>query len=220
MSSIGFLGEVVVPTVCQLSIVYVLSVNSGTRCQRVLTTVTWLETLSLIFNSSLFLLRVIAIYDDSSRKVKAGFIFMWSTTFLAITGPFSARIDATSIGCNLNQVKPLGSPGFVAITIFDTLVFVAISAKVLKINSEWRFPGKSWIASFIHGDGLSHLSKVLLRSGQFYYLYVSLYHEVIVSSTDFVSARQLALMSSHLSRSSLPTRRFPLLSEQDPHSSA
>ncbi|KAK7695329.1 hypothetical protein QCA50_002520 [Cerrena zonata] len=84
--------------------------------------------------------------------------------------PGSARIDATSIGCNLNQVKPLGSPGFVAITIFDTLVFVAISAKVLKINSEWRFPGKSWIASFIHGDGLSHLSKVLLRSGQFYYL--------------------------------------------------
>lgn len=142
-------------------------------------TVIWFETLSLIFNSSLFLLRVIAVYGDSSRKLKAGFIFVWSTTFLAISGPLSVQTDVAFIDCDINKMKAPLPPGFEAVTIFDTLVFVAISVKVLKINSIWHFPGKSWVMSFICGDGLNHLSKVLLRSGQIYYLWVLFYHIVI-----------------------------------------
>lgn len=34
-------------------------------------------------------------------------------------------------------------------------------------QSELACPGKSWAVSFIRGDGLSHLSKLLLRSGQY-----------------------------------------------------
>lgn len=133
---------------------------------------TWLETISLITNASLFLLRVLAVYADSSRKVKTGFIFAWATTFLSLTGPFSAQINFAALGCNIGQVKPLSSPGFLSLAVFDTLVFVAISIKVLRMNSDWYTPGQSYAASFIRGADLTRVSRVLLRSGQLYYLYV------------------------------------------------
>ncbi|KAK7695327.1 hypothetical protein QCA50_002518 [Cerrena zonata] len=101
---------------------------------------------------------------------KAVFILLWSTTFVALTGPFSAKVNLGALGCNIGQVKPISSLGFVAITVFDTTVFVAISVKVLQINSDWRTPKRSWVVSFIHGHGLTQVSNVLLRSGQYYYL--------------------------------------------------
>jgi hypothetical protein len=53
----------------------------------------------------------------------------------------------------------------------DTLVFLAISYRMVSIamvKSTWR----AWIKSFFTGDGLLYLSKVLLQSGQVYYLSV------------------------------------------------
>lgn len=121
------------------------------------------------------------MFTDSSRMTKAVFILLWSTTFVALTGPFSAKVNLGALGCNIGQVKPISSLGFVAITVFDTTVFVAISVKVLQINSDWRTPKRSWVVSFIHGHGLTQVSNVLLRSGQYYYLYVVFYHPAILS---------------------------------------
>jgi hypothetical protein len=55
----------------------------------------------------------------------------------------------------------------------DTLVFLAISYRMTSfamVNSTWRARTKS----FFTGDGLYYLSKVLLQSGQVYYLSVFL----------------------------------------------
>jgi hypothetical protein len=51
---------------------------------------------------------------------------------------------------------------------YDTLVFLAISYRMVSlsmINSTWSARARS----FIRGDGLHHLSKALLQSGQVYY---------------------------------------------------
>lgn len=54
-------------------------------------------------------------------------------------------------------------------TVNDTLVFLAISYRILKHTTR----GDSWRArakSFLAGDGLPKLSKALLQGGQLYYL--------------------------------------------------
>lgn len=121
--------------------IFCISVNSGTGCRHTLTVVTWLEALSLVSNSTLFLLRVLAIYVGSSRRVKVCFTLVWSTTFLAISAAFSAETNSTAFGCNINQIKPLGALGWVATTVFDTLVFVAISDKMLQTSPNWHAQG-------------------------------------------------------------------------------
>jgi len=53
-------------------------------------------------------------------------------------------------------------------SVNDTLVFLAISCRMVSrsmVNSTWSARAKS----FIRGDGLQHLSKSLLQSGQAYY---------------------------------------------------
>ena len=103
--------------------------------------------------------------------MKLCFILIWTTTFLSITSTVSIKEDGF-VGCNVDHVNPIGSLGFIFGAIFDTMVFVAISVKVLKINTNLETPLKSWFSLFITAEGLSRVSKILLRSGQIYYLYV------------------------------------------------
>ena len=67
-------------------------------------------------------------------------------------------------------LKPFNIVGFVTTATFDTLVFIAISVKVLRINAALNNTGQSKIVYLIRGRGMSHISTVLLRSGQLYYL--------------------------------------------------
>jgi hypothetical protein len=53
--------------------------------------------------------------------------------------------------------------------VFDTLVFLAISYKMVSISMADN-NCSAHVRSFFRGDGLHKLSKSLLRSGQVYYL--------------------------------------------------
>jgi hypothetical protein len=64
----------------------------------------------------------------------------------------------------------------------DTLVYIAISyrlATISMVSSTWRARAKS----FFTGEGLHHLSKALLESGQVYYLSVA-YSVVLLKLAD------------------------------------
>jgi hypothetical protein len=59
--------------------------------------------------------------------------------------------------------------GFVANSIYDTLIYLAISWQL----ASFSMAGDGWkdrLRSFVSGDGLLGLSKALLQSGQIYYL--------------------------------------------------
>lgn len=149
----------------------ILLANSASNCQQVVNILTWFEALSVISNSFLFLLRLLAVHADGSKLMKLCFVIMWTTTFLSITSTISIKEDGF-IGCNVDHVNPIGSLGFIFSAMFDILVFVAISVKVLRINTNLESPQKSWLSLFITAEGLSQVSRILLRSGQIYYLYV------------------------------------------------
>ncbi|KIM88416.1 hypothetical protein PILCRDRAFT_814316 [Piloderma croceum F 1598] len=121
--------------------------------------------------SLLFLFRVKAVYNNS-KIITAFFGLLW----LAITGlntlillgkspdhiPYTKR-------CMGGLALPEYTTAPIIVTVVnDTLVLFAISYRMLSsamIRSTWRARTKS----FFTGDGLMHLSWVLLQSGQVYY---------------------------------------------------
>ena len=83
----------------------------------------------------------------------------------------------------------------------DTLIFFTISYRLVSISmvsGTWR----ARAMSFIRGDGLHHLSKALLQSGQVYYLSVivrSVYVDLLRSNPDVKCHHRSSdhLVSSH-----------------------
>lgn len=122
--------------------------------------------------SLLFLFRVTAIYLHS-RVAIAIFVTCW----LALLGSFVYNsLTLLSGSIHTSKTRPCNLVGrttdawaYIANGIFDTLVYLAISWRLASTsmigNSFW-----DRLRSFIRGDGLLGLSKVLLKSGQFYYL--------------------------------------------------
>ena len=89
----------------------------------------------------------------------------------ALTLPFAlhgAHIGPTKF-CIDGNVKSYGSSGMVASTVFDTVVFLAISWK-LSIDQMSGTIFRDKVKHFFGGRALPTLSKGLLQSGQLYYL--------------------------------------------------
>ncbi|KAK7692360.1 hypothetical protein QCA50_003985 [Cerrena zonata] len=92
---------------------------------------------------------------------------LWSTTFLSLSIPFSSSLTDVSI-CNISHVKPPEAMGFIAVEVFDTAVFIAVSVRV--VRSSIAASRQDRLATFVTGNQLGRVSKVLLQSGQLYYL--------------------------------------------------
>lgn len=124
----------------------------------------------------LFFFRVRAIFHDNKRIV-VFFLLVWLGTVAAsAVVPFT--ITASHIGptdlCVSTGIDALSSLGIIVLAVNDTLVFFAISWKLLS-SSAIDKPFKAKMKIFISGHGLPALSRSLLQSGQEYYLYVSRY---------------------------------------------
>ncbi|KAK7695333.1 hypothetical protein QCA50_002524 [Cerrena zonata] len=141
-----------------------ISANKVTHCRGMLNARAWFEALALISNSSLFLFRIHAVFADS-YKMKAVFTLLWSTTFLALFNPFSITINSTASGCTTGKVNPTVSAGFLAVAVFDTFVFLAVS-----FHLRDAFCQERTFSSFFSGECLSKAVQALLRTGQLYYL--------------------------------------------------
>ncbi|KAH7905460.1 hypothetical protein BJ138DRAFT_1105961 [Hygrophoropsis aurantiaca] len=120
--------------------------------------------------SALFFFRVCAVFDRS-KIVIACFAIMWLGVLgTALLVPFA--IQAQHIGNSqrcIASVKPWSGTPIVTNTIYATLVFLAIS---LKLMSMTMIDSPTWsdrARSFIRGDGLPQFSRLLFRSGQQYY---------------------------------------------------
>ena len=142
--------------------------------------------------SFLFFVRVRAIYNNS-KIVTTFFGVLWLSIaglglllIFGITGReyqivvlryhpcdniLVDRIPYTRRCAEGNSNFAFSAVPVILTAVFDTLVFLAISYKMVSIS----MAGNNWSAqvrSFFRGDGLHHLSKSLLRSGQAYYLWV------------------------------------------------
>lgn len=129
----------------------------------------------LCIHSLLFLFRVRAVFFDQ-RLVTAAFCVAWlavlDTSFLNILA-----LDDTPLGqtgyCLETTFKPYGFAGGLVTAIYDTFVFLAITMKLLVYN---KVDTTSSMKMFLTGKGMGTASRILLQSGQLYYLYVGFPH--------------------------------------------
>jgi hypothetical protein len=120
--------------------------------------------------SALFSIRLIAVYSHN-KCILAFFGICW----LFILGFFvleSARgisrcLDIVQ-STQCFTVHPVDAWGYIATACYDTLMYLFVSWKLASFSVVNRWQDR--LRSFFMGDGLGWLSRVLLQSGQMYYL--------------------------------------------------
>ena len=126
--------------------------------------------------STLFFVRLAAVYSRN-KCIMAFFGICW----LFVLGLFTFD-SARGLQSPLSfMVHPVDAWGYLATTCYDTLMYLFISWKLASSAMVDRWQDR--LRSFITGDGLGWLSRVLLHSGQTYYLLVSFRHSYMVAST-------------------------------------
>lgn len=139
-------------------------------CHALAKTIGWLGAFALPLNSLLFLLRARAVFLYS-RIAVFGFTLLWLATLSALSIPFS--VDGAQIGttnqCINSQVERLSSAGAVATSVFDTIVFLAISFRILQLSLRTNWKDRL-LSSFLSGEGLGWVSKTVLHTGQLYFM--------------------------------------------------
>ncbi|KAL6298479.1 hypothetical protein BKA93DRAFT_744034 [Sparassis latifolia] len=139
-------------------------------CQALLVSLGWCFTVGVPATSALFYFRVCAVYHNS-RFVMAIFGIIWlSILGTSFTVPFAVNgehIGMTTRCINIG-VKPFSSAAVITNTTNDTLVFLAISVRLVSFSMRGNTL-KDRLISFFGGGGLPKLSKMLLQDGQLYY---------------------------------------------------
>lgn len=146
------------------------SVAPADDCQALGKAIGWLAAAALPLNSLLFFFRVKAVFNHS-RAVVAFFAFMWIAVLAgSLSQPFG--IDSSHIGtsrnCIATVIQSYCSSGIVIATVNDTLSFIAISVQLLmySLADTWSARFKT----FFSGQGMTHMTRLLLQSGQQYYM--------------------------------------------------
>lgn len=148
-----------------------------THCDSLMRASLWAGALSLPASSLLFFLRIKGIYHDS-RAVLVTFFLLWLSTWSILLVPLIYKSvvaqgwdsvhNHSLIWCWVPDPSRLSSISFVAVTIFDTAVLVAITIRVTA-NSQAKHISDR-LNSIIFANDLGHVGRSLLRSGQLYYM--------------------------------------------------
>ena len=141
-------------------------------CHGLSQSLSWLYGIANPINALLFLLRIHGTFRGSWKVIWV-FNVLWLSTWTSIIFPVSLAVidDPSNLRkvCSSTTAGPILA-GLITLLIFDTSVFVAVSYKVLSINMAGTW--QDWYKVFWRGQTLGAVSKLLLRSGQIYYLYV------------------------------------------------
>ena len=141
-----------------------------------------LFSLGVYTTSLLFFFRVRAVFWGHHRAT-GFFLLLW----FAILGtcasvPFS--VESKRIGssgpCIITEMRPYCSSCMVTLTTYDTVIFFAISWRLLAFFAPDESLRKK-LKYFIGRRALPLISETLLRSGQKYYLYEFNFYRVLTS---------------------------------------
>ena len=138
-------------------------------CQVVSDVSGWFIAFALPLNTMLFLLRIIAIFRES-KLVIGIFTFIWLGTFSSFLAPFvftAGHIGSTS-QCLVEKVTSASSSWVIAITVYDTLVFAAITLRILFDHPVMGWKDRTRLC--FSGQEMGHIYRMLLQTGQMYYL--------------------------------------------------
>ena len=138
-------------------------------CRSIMYTVGWIGVAAGLSSSLLFLFRVNGVYYDS-LSARICFTCMWLITagcLLILPAPYMAAPSQPYSLCIIVSSKRFGIALVIPVAIFDWVVFLAISHRVIQLygpHTDWRGRFKMLVT----GAGTSAIPRTLLRTGQFY----------------------------------------------------
>ncbi|KAJ3551972.1 hypothetical protein NM688_g4405 [Phlebia brevispora] len=154
-----------------LALCTVFQIGYVDNCNHLLIVVGVIGAIAVPANSFLMYLRVRAVYNHS-MVIKTIFGICWLGVLGgSLTAPFSlkgAHIGTTK-RCIDSSIKAYGAAGLLAAAINDTLIFLAITYHLLTSH----LTTDAWsdrLRSFVRGEGLHRMPKLLLQTGQLYYM--------------------------------------------------
>jgi hypothetical protein len=126
--------------------------------------------LSISFTSLLFLFRIRAIYLNKTIIV-AVFCVLWlavpAANVTLVLGTGVSRLE-NSPYCKVDRIETWVAASLGSLMIFDTLVFIAVTWKLMNMSHFTYRDGASYLQKAL-GTYLPTFSKALLRDGQRYY---------------------------------------------------
>lgn len=126
-------------------------------------------------NSLLFLFRIQGVFYGECPIIVV-FTLLWlAVVGTSVLAPLS--FSGVSIGntpyCINTRLKDVGSAGIVMAAVDDTLVFIAITTKLVMNHSSGMMSRRQEWKLFFTGEGMGRITRVVLQTGQLYYLCVS-----------------------------------------------
>ncbi|KAH9841026.1 uncharacterized protein C8Q71DRAFT_692191, partial [Rhodofomes roseus] len=141
------------------------------HCNEFEKTVAGLMTIAVSTTSLLFFFRIRAVFHDS--KIVVGFYFILWLSVVGGTFPLPFGATGGSIGptsyCLDTGLKPYASASVIIPLIHDTLVFLAMSYRLL-CNTRREVTLRGRLGSLWSRDHLPRFSATLLKGSQHYYL--------------------------------------------------
>ncbi|TCD63187.1 hypothetical protein EIP91_005854 [Steccherinum ochraceum] len=133
----------------------------------------WAAGLSTPLTSLLFLIRIRAVFYRNPFIVAFFGVFWLAILGTSLIVPFSPGLKVVPIGdsgyCVNDRLSTLAILGVILAGAFDTLVFLAITVSLLRSHAFNGGP-RAWMKMFFTGQGMGSLTRVMLQSGQTYYL--------------------------------------------------
>ncbi|TCD60708.1 hypothetical protein EIP91_009645 [Steccherinum ochraceum] len=130
----------------------------------------WAAAFQTPSSSLLFFIRVRAVFRRNTPVVVFFGIFWLAILGTSILAPFqltSVPLGSTGF-CHNNRLGAIGILGVLLSGVYDTLVFLTITTTLLKRH--FLTTRESWVKAFFTGDGLGQVTRLMLQTGQTYYL--------------------------------------------------
>lgn len=144
------------------------------NCERTWKIVSYLTAITIPSTSLLFFFRLRAVYREN-RVVIAFFLLLWlcvlGASSMVIFGTSAENIGSTNY-CIDGSIKQYVSFGAATVIVHDTLIFFAISWRLMGISFGEKRSFIDVLKNMILGRSLPAFSRAFLKDGQVYYLYV------------------------------------------------
>jgi len=155
-----------------LSSSILLTVPLG-RCDLQAHIATMFYVVAVASTSFLFFIRVRAVYNkSSSMTVVFGLLWLGVSVGGAVTIPTAAaggNIGPTQY-CHLINMKQYALVTVALVLLNDTLVFLAVSFRMISNSQPCNVPWRNWVEGFFRGNDLLPFSHSFAQDGQLYYL--------------------------------------------------
>ncbi|KAJ7478652.1 hypothetical protein B0H11DRAFT_1280458 [Mycena galericulata] len=176
------------------SLVYVLGFTIfGTyplrSCELAYVSIKWFYPVGTSANAFLFYSRVRAIYGGD-RRITIVFGILWLAVLgTSLTVPIGGSgIEVTDPHeCINGPIKAYVGTSGVAVTLHDTLVFFAISYRLVSTfaGPEQKQTPRDWVKAFLRGTNLPAYAKAVFTDGQMYYM-ITVISNVVTTSMVYI----------------------------------